>query len=124
MKKLLLIFFIICIFVSCNQPSNTTKSNEKVWVYLEVAYTIKNDTTADFIFGRISKTDLEKFEKKTSKTELFKLTDGRYLNDDNEVRDVQELNEEGTFYYRFNDIVYMEIQNIDPLLFKEEKIAE
>lgn len=111
-------------FASCNQNSNTNKSSEKVWVYLEVEYTIKKDTTADFIFGRISKADLEKFEEKTSKTDLFKLTDARYINDDNEVRDVQEINEEGTFYYRFKDIVYMELQKTDPLLYKEEKIAE
>jgi hypothetical protein len=118
MKKQILILLTFIFIFSCNQPSNSLKSGEKVWVYLEIFSDVKKDITEHYIFGKIDKTDLENFELNKSNTNLFKLTDGRYIDDNDKIRDVQELNEKGTYYFRFKDVIYVEVLNSDPLTFE------
>lgn len=62
MKKQILLMLTLILIFSCNQPSKSIKSGEKVWVYLEIFSTVKKDMTEHYIFGRIDKTDLENFE--------------------------------------------------------------
>lgn len=120
MKKQILLLLILFTTFSCKESSNSVKSGEKVWVYIEIFYTLKNDTIADFVYGRIDKTDLEKFETDNSSKDLFKLTDGRYIDDNEKIRDVQELNEEGTYYFQFKNVIYVEVVKADPLTFEEK----
>lgn len=124
MKYILLIFFIT---TSCiNHSSDKNINNEKAWVYIELLYVTKNDTTADYLYGKIIKSDIEKIKSKKNADGLFEITDGRYIdkNDNDIIHDFAEGNQTGTFLYRYKDVVYLELLKNDPLIAQSDTITE
>tara|TARA_R100001369_G_scaffold14013_2_gene28372 strand:+ start:2657 stop:2989 length:333 start_codon:yes stop_codon:yes gene_type:complete len=109
------------LIIGCN---NQDKPNKKVWVYLESHNIIKNDTTAHYNYGKIHQSDLDKIKSQSTSKGLFELTDGRYLDDDQKVHDYSDDIENGVFFFRFKDVVYIEIQKYDPLKANTDTITD
>jgi|TARA_B110000908_G_C10195893_1_gene422860 hypothetical protein len=103
---------------------NQDKPNKKVWVYLETYYITKNDTTANYCYGKIHQSDLNKIKSQGDSKGMFELTDGRYLDDDQKVHDYSDSEESGVFFFRFKDVVYIEIQKQDPLNVSNDRITD
>ena len=109
------------LIISCN---NRDKPNKKVWVYLEIYYITKIDTTTNYCYGKIHQSDLDKIKSHSNSKGLFELTDGRYLDDDQKVHDYSDSKESGVFFFRFEDVVYIEIQKYDPLKISTDTITD
>jgi len=121
MLKFIFVFIGSFLVLSC---ADSTLKNKKTWVYLEVYNITQNDTTVDYVYGKLRDTDLEKIKSQSSSEDLFELTDGRYLDDNQIPHDFSEENETGSFLYRIKHITYLEIQKGDPLKFIKDSISK
>lgn len=128
MKKGLFAILVLLIFVSCDQTNRKKVPEKREWVYVEIFYVLKRDTTINYLYGKISSKDLAKFDKDSQDASLFKLTDGRYIDTNDKVqaygKDNNMNNDGGTFHYRFKDVIRLEIQKSDPLEFYKSKEDE
>ena len=125
MKKFTIILIIMSIIVSCtNFSGDNDIVNKKTWVYLEIFYITKNDTTSNYIYGKIDQKDMSKIKSQKNSESLFELTEGRYLDNNDKVHTFENDKESGTFFFRIKDIVYLEIQKYDPLKINKDTIAD
>ena len=114
--------FILFIF-SCKKYDNHL-SNEKSWVYVQVG--IDGDSYTDNIYGQILKSDLNDFSLNSSKSEkLFFISNVRIIGKDSIIKDISvNSNELGSYYYKINNIKYLEVLKKDPINLKTNYILE
>ena len=104
MKKIGFVLFLFVFFTTCKNKV-TKFTQEKVWVYVEVGVDRKNVT--DFIYGQVSKKDLDNFKINSDSEKLFFIKNVRVIGDDDIVKDISlDSNEKGSYFYKIESFTF------------------
>lgn len=115
MKKTILSIGIIFTLISCNLNLRDNLSQEKAWVYVELEAITSSDTSSYYYYGQISQQLLDKIDEKNQNKGLFMLSNIRYLDDFNEMKAYEDEYDQGSLFFRIQDIVKIQVLKEDPL---------
>lgn len=124
--KLYLILFSLILFISCGDLINKTtpKKKKSSWVYVELETINKGDTTVNYLYGKINDVILNKLENK-KKTDIFKISDIRYFNTDDQFQLYKDDDEMGVLYYQVGSIKKISLYERDPIYsFDKEELHQ
>ncbi len=125
MKKNIALTYCLVLILLCtscfDSKYSSSKSDEKVWVYLEIETIMKKDTTNSYVYGEIKKSIIDKIERNENTRGLFFIDNVRYINDDDLLQIYEDRNDKGILGYRIEHITKMEMFKKDPILFFEKK---
>jgi hypothetical protein len=122
MIKYLILIISIIVLIRCNTVSREFLDIKKTWVYVELEV-VTNDTDYYYYLGQINQKTLDELEPDQGSS-LFVLRNVRYYDDYDEIQEYADEFDDGTLFFRKDDIIKMEILKHDPLyLAKKDTIA-
>lgn len=113
MIKYLILVISIFVLVSCNGLSKEILDIRKTWVYVELEVTT-HDTDYYYYFGQMNQKILNELEADQG-NRLFVLRNVRYYDDLDSIQEYADATDDGTLFFRTDDIVKIEILKHDPL---------
>lgn len=123
------IFLIVSIIIlslsSCSFNLKDTQTETKYkWIYLEAQTVMKNDTTPQYLYGKVKQDFLENLDRK-SKHAMFGLYDIRYVNPEGDFQIYKDGNEAGEIFFQVESIKKISVYERDPIYsFDKEDLHE
>jgi hypothetical protein len=114
MIKYFILAVVLLVLMSCSSSSTDLLDFKKTWVYVELKV-VTDDTDYYYYFGQINQKILDKLAADKSSGSFFVLSNVRYYNDFDNVQEYADATEEGTLFFRTDDIVKLEVLKHDPL---------
>jgi hypothetical protein len=114
MNRYFLLLGVLIILLSCNRAPNDILNIEKTWIYVELEVATE-DTDYYYYFGQINQNILDKLAIDQNYKSLFVLSNVRYNDDYDKIQVYADESDNGTLFFRTEDIVKIEVLNNDPL---------
>ena len=114
MNKIFLFSGLVLLLVGCNNVSTEVLNTKKTWVYVELKV-ITEDTDYYYYFGQVNQSILDKLAMDKGYSSLFVLNNMRYNDDFDKIQEYADSRDDGTMFFRTDDIVKLEVLKHDPL---------
>ena len=115
-KTLILLLIITIMQIRCNYTEIAFEDNRnfKQWVYVELIYIMKSDTTTNFYYGQINEEALDRINK-NNLDGFFQLRNIRYLDKNDKLAIYESKIDMGRTTFKIASIVRIDFEKDDPI---------